>query len=599
MSVVDDIKGRIDIVELVGEYVTLQKSGHNYKAVCPFHSEKTPSFFVFPDRQSWHCFGACGTGGDIFAFIMKKEGIDFGQALRRLAERAGVTLAPPDSQSEEKERLKDRLFALNEAAASYYRALLKESPAATKARDYLVRRGVSDETAEAFGLGYSRDSYDDLTNHLKGKGYRESELIAAGVVKEREDSNGSYDRFRNKLMFPIKDDKGHVMGFGARALDDSQPKYLNSPQTQLFDKSGILYGIDRAKNAIRKQDSATVVEGYMDVLTSHQFGWQNTVASMGTALTDKQISLLKRLTANIVLALDADIAGEEATKRFAESITAENILGSELKVVVPISGKDPDEEIRSNPDSWAHSLQNARPLIDFVVDSVLNKVDIGNASDKSGAVKTLMPLISGMNDTIRRSHYLNTLASRLKVNERDVYDEYAKYASSRKKRKFTDTPEKADRKQLLFITNPLEEYCLGLLLRYDVLKLEGGKIPEEYFEYNESREIFTKWKQCERIEELKSNVDSALHPYLDSLLNRPYPEPLNESNEKQHEDLAGCIIRLHEKHLRNMELKKKEILSIESEGDGGLAELEKKGCQESRELKKVLETRGHRRQTAL
>ena len=597
MSVVDDIKQRIDIVEFIGEFVTLQKSGHNFKSVCPFHSEKTPSFFVFPDRQTWHCFGACGTGGDIFTFVMKKEGVDFPQALRQLADRAGITLSTPDSRSDEKDRQKERLYDLNGAAASYYNNLLKDSQAARKARDYLVQRGVSEEIIEEFQLGYCRDSFDDLRNHLLGKGFSEQELVAAGVVKPRDDGSGSYDRFRNRLIFPIRNDKGRVLGFGARTLDDSQPKYLNSPQTQLFDKGSIIYGIDRAKTAIRKEDYAIVVEGYMDVLASHQYGWRNTVASMGTALTQKQISSLKKLTTHIILALDADIAGEEATKRFAESIDAENALGSELKVVVPATGKDPDEEIRNNSESWTLAIQNARPLVDFVVFSVLNKVNLESATDKSVAVKTLLPLIADINDSIRRSHYLNMIAVKLKINERDIYDELVQYTSRKRKRRSMDLPDKsAQPSNLLFVTSALEEYCLGLLLRYHVLKLEGEKIPEDYFEYNENVALFKKWKQCETIEELKNSIDTALHPYIESLLNRSYPEPLDESEEKQRKDLEGCIIRLREKYLRNMELKKKELLSNESEIDGGLAELEKKGCQESRELKKVLDTRGHRRQ---
>ena len=235
MSVIDEVKQRLDIVELVSEYVSLQKSGRNFKALCPFHAEKHPSFFVFPERQSWHCFGACGTGGDIFSFTMKKEGLDFGQALRLLAEKAGVTLVAPSSVEKGAEAEKrDRLFRIHEAAAEYYHYLLLNASAGKTARDYIAQRGLSSQTIKNFQLGFSPEGWEALEQYLVGKGYEEAELVAAGLVLER-DGGGSYDRFRNRLMFPIRDVQGNVLGFGARALDESLPKYLNSPQTLIFD----------------------------------------------------------------------------------------------------------------------------------------------------------------------------------------------------------------------------------------------------------------------------------------------------------------------------------------------------------------------------
>jgi len=314
MSVITEVKQRLDIVEIVSEYVTLQKAGRNFKGLCPFHSEKHPSFFVFPEQQSWHCFGACGTGGDIFSFIMKKEGIDFGQALRLLAQRGGIILSPREASSKVEDEKKEKLFQINEAATEYYHHLLSSTKAGEAARDYLAKRKVTTETIEEFRLGFSPDAWETLKNYLLGKGYTEKELVEAGLIIEKEEG-GSYDRFRNRLMFPICDIQGRVTGFGARVLDDSLPKYINSPQTSIFDKSSILYGIDKAKSAIKKKNLVIIMEGYMDVLTAHQHNWQNVVGSMGTSLTEKQVEGVKRLTNNINLALDADLAGEEATLR--------------------------------------------------------------------------------------------------------------------------------------------------------------------------------------------------------------------------------------------------------------------------------------------
>ncbi|HWR71133.1 MAG TPA: DNA primase, partial [Dehalococcoidia bacterium] len=311
MDTVDEIKQRLDIVEVLSSYVPdLKKSGRNFKAVCPFHSEKTPSFFVFPERQSWHCFGACGTGGDMFAFVMRKEGVDFKEALNILAERAGVTVV--QRKLDEGKSEADRLKEINEAAADYYHNLLFHSSGGQRTREYLVRRGVSEKTMRQFLIGYSQDSWDSLRLELLKRGYHENELSAAGLLVEKEKEAGSYDRFRNRLMFPIRDAGGRVVGFGARALDDSLPKYLNSPQTLIFDKSSSLYGIDFARPAIRKENLVVIVEGYMDVIVAHQHGFTNVVASLGTALTEKHVGIVKKLTNRLVLALDADAAGEMA-----------------------------------------------------------------------------------------------------------------------------------------------------------------------------------------------------------------------------------------------------------------------------------------------
>ncbi|MGD0766512.1 MAG: DNA primase, partial [Dehalococcoidia bacterium] len=333
MNPSEEIKQRLDIVDVISESVSLQRAGRNFKAVCPFHVEKTPSFFVFPDRGTWHCFGACATGGDIFAFVMKKENLDFAGALRLLAERAGIGLGRKSAVAEETER--DRLRKANEAAALFFQNALG-TRAGESALDYMTMRGIDRETAQSFRIGYAPDSWDALREHLKGRGFSEAELVKAGLLVEGE--RGLYDRFRHRLVVPISDERGRTVGFGSRILpseastsaDSDGPKYLNTPQTPIFDKGAVLYALDRALEHIRRADLAVIVEGYMDVIAAHQHGNGNVVASMGTALTERQFSLLRQLTENIVLAFDPDLAGQAAGERGGQIARH---LGAEIKVM--------------------------------------------------------------------------------------------------------------------------------------------------------------------------------------------------------------------------------------------------------------------------
>ncbi|RME42155.1 MAG: DNA primase, partial [Chloroflexi bacterium] len=372
MSVIDQVKERLDLVDVVSGYVALKKAGQNFKGLCPFHAEKTPSFVVFPETQTWHCFGACSTGGDVFTFIERIEGLDFAGALRMLAERAGVELAPRSQADIERTEALDRLREVNAAAARYFHHLLVNNPAGQVAREYLQNRGLPPDAWETFELGYALNEWDALIAYLTTqRHYTLDDLVAAGLVSERRDGTGYYDRFRGRLMFPIRDVAGDVIGFGARALTpDDMPKYLNSPQTPLFDKSHVLYGIDRARQAIRQEQQAVIVEGYTDVISAHIHGFENVVASLGTALTEAQLRLLKRYTRRFILALDADTAGSQATLRGLEVakealdteavpvptargyIRYENRLDAEIRVLVLPAGMDPDELIRQDADAW-------------------------------------------------------------------------------------------------------------------------------------------------------------------------------------------------------------------------------------------------------
>ena len=332
MSVVDEVRQRTDIVDLVGSYVQLQRAGRNYKGLCPFHTEKTPSFIVFPESQRWHCFGACSTGGDVFNFVMRRENMDFGEALRLLAERAGVALEPLTVEAIEHREERDRLREINAAAALHYHRLLMESPAGEAAREYLARRGVTRETMVTFQLGYAPDEWRSAEGALAPV-YGHEDLLTAGIIS-RSERGGHYDRFRNRLMFPIRDPQGHVIGFGGRVLDDSVPKYLNSPDTPLFDKGAVLYGLDLAREEIRETGTVVVVEGYMDVVVPYQSGVRNLVACLGTALTEAHIGLCGALV--LILALDPDEAGLRATERGIE--TAQQALDRRTVPVLTPAG---------------------------------------------------------------------------------------------------------------------------------------------------------------------------------------------------------------------------------------------------------------------
>ena len=590
MSVITEVKQRLDIVELVSEYVTLQKAGRNFKGLCPFHSEKHPSFFVFPEQQSWHCFGACGTGGDIFSFIMKKEGIDFGQALRILAQRGGITLSPREAPSKVEDEKKERLFQINEAATEYYHHLLSSTKAGEAARSYLARRKVMSETIKEFRLGFSPDAWETLKNYLLGKGYTEKELIEAGLIIEKEEG-GSYDRFRNRLTFPICDIQGRVTGFGARVLDDSLPKYINSPQTSIFDKSSILYGLDRAKSAVRKENLVIIVEGYTDVLTAHQHGWQNVVGSMGTSLTEKQMEGIKRLTNNITLALDADLAGEEATLRGKAILAYSN---SEVNVILLPLGKDPDEVIGEDPALWQKLVEQAMPILDFAFQSVISKVDINKAKDKSLAVQKLLPSIYEIKDPTQKFHYVEKLARALKIKTSDVEAALQKLKTARKRPQLSK-PTEQSRLARQFVSSPIEEYCLALLLQYPELRPFARELSPEHFESTENREVFVKWQHFSDISNLESKLDTSLVEHLYYLVRKIFPPAIQESERTRHFDLANCILRLQEKLSRKLETEKEATLEIEREKGGissELSKLEEEGINSGKQLHEVFVKKG-------
>ncbi|MGB2828372.1 MAG: DNA primase [Dehalococcoidales bacterium] len=581
MSTIDEVKQKTDIASIVSQYITLKKAGRNLVGLCPFHGERNPSFFVYPEQQSWHCFG-CNTGGDVFSFLMKKENLDFGEALRLLAQGAGVTLPSRPGRDEEKEE-KERLFKINEAAAQYFQNLLLNSPGGAKARNYVQSRGFTEKTASEFQMGYSLNKWDALKKHLQERGYTEDELVQVGLIVKSENGR-TYDRFRDKLMFPILDIRGHVIGFGARVLDDSLPKYMNSPQTPAFDKSHNLYGINLAAAAIRQQEMAVIVEGYVDVITAHQNGFNNVVASMGTSVTEAQVSSLKRLSRNLVLALDADAAGEEAMLRV---VSYENILESEIRVAILPQGKDPDDVIKEDADAWRKLLSEATPIVDFTINMLTGKLNLDTARDKSLAVKELLPVIAEIQDKVRQAHYIQKLARLVNVGERTIEAELSRLKPSigrQRKPIALSKQETYDYKSPLIRSSRLEEYCIALLLQHPELK-EVNKYPaSEYFTNSENREILLALQHSNDLSTLKENIDTAIHEHLDSLVKWELPP---NNIEQKYDD---CILRLEREFWKNMEKRKEEMLASEREEKGpgaDLIKLEEEGIEPSLRMKET------------
>ena len=440
MSVIDEVKARIDILDIVSESVQLRRTGKNYSGFCPFHpNSRTPAFVVFPESGTWRCFGQCNEGGDIFKFVMKKEGWDFGQALKVLAERAGVTLVPASPERQAEEDQHERLRIILEDAVTFFRYHLTQGSSGQEAMAYLQKRGLTPATIETFGLGYAPESWDALTKHFTEKGISIDDLLAVGLVTERQSGDGVYDKFRNRVMFPIRDGIGRMVGFGGRILNpEDQPKFMNSPQTPLFDKGRLLYALDQARKAIRAQDQVVIVEGYLDVIALHQAGFNNAVSPMGTALTEDQLRMLKKLTRRIVLALDPDAAGQKATMRGLEMarqtmdhstemgfdarglLRHEARLQADLRVTTLPEDLDPDEIVLRDPQEWARIVEAARPIVVHVMETLVENRDVEDPKVKSEIAAQVLPLIEDVPDAIEREAYRQRLARLLRVDERSL-----------------------------------------------------------------------------------------------------------------------------------------------------------------------------------
>lgn len=528
-SSIEEIKNRLNITDVVGQYIKLQKAGVNYRAVCPFHSEKKPSFFVSPARQIWHCFG-CGAGGGIFDFVMKIEGVEFGDALRMLAQKAGIELKQQDPQIRTE---RQRLYEICELAARFFEKQLAQSQTGQEARGYLLNRKISGDSIKKWRVGYSPDAWTGLSDFLVGQGYSREEAVKAGLAIKKESGEGSYfDRFRGRIMFPVCDIQGQVIGFGGRVFKlDDPAKYVNTPATILYDKGRILYGLDKAKVEIRKKDACILVEGYVDAIMVSQSGYENVVATSGTALTSYQLQLLKRYSENILTAFDMDIAGDTATKR---GIDLARTQGFNVKVIVMPQGKDPADVTAENPTYFGELQKEARSIMDFYFESALLKFDLQSAEGKKLAARMLLPVLKKIPNSIELAHWRQKLAAMLRVKEEDVAEELKKIPLS------VDPQVNADDAVAIpnsFAVPPktrrdiLEERVVSLLLKYK----------DKIHQFNEHhRQLFSEPMQA-IVGELCSPVfatspagdSAALDPRLDYLLLRVESEEDNEEAAEQ------------------------------------------------------------------
>jgi len=419
-SQVDEIKNKLNVLDVVGGYVKLTKTGVNYRGLCPFHSEKGPSFFVSPGRQMWKCFG-CGKGGDIFEFIKEIEGVEFGDALKILANRAGVELKRENPKLRTE---RARLYEICDLACSFFEKQLGNSISGKEAKDYLLKRGIAEESLKKWRLGYSPDTWQGLSDFLVGRGYNREEIVNAGLAVKSDKGNNPYDRFRGRIIFPIFDLNSQVIGFGARIFKEADKgggaKYINTPQTLLYDKSNILYGANYAKAAVRKANQCVLTEGYTDAIMCHQAGFENTVAVSGTALTPQHLNILKRYTDNLLLSFDMDVAGDTATKR---GINLAQSQGFNIKVINSYGEKDPADIILENPKIWGDSVAGARSIMDFYFDSAFSKLDKTTPTGKKEIGRIILPAIKRLQNKIEQSHWVQKLAEKLGVAQDAVLEE--------------------------------------------------------------------------------------------------------------------------------------------------------------------------------
>lgn len=588
MTAVDEIKSRLDLVDIVSENVKLRKAGKNYTGFCPFHTNvHTPSFVIFPDTGTWRCFGQCNEGGDIFKYVMKREGFDFPQALKYLAERAGVKLEPLTPERAQESEVNEKLSQVLEDAVLFFRSQMAQSPAGEQARQYLLKRGLTEATIEKFGMGYAPDGWDHLSGHFLRKGVSEEMLIEAGLVSQR-DSGGVYDRFRNRITIPIRNANGQMVGFGARILNpQDMPKFINSPQTALFDKGRLLYGLDAARKAIRASDQAVVVEGYLDVICLHQGGFANTISPMGTALTEDQMRILKKYTRRIILALDADAAGHKATMRGLEIarqamdrseemafdvhglLRHEARMQADIRVTTIPEGMDPDEVVLRNPQEWQQILDTAKPLVIHVMETLAAEQDINDPKVKQTIAGTMIPLIEDVPNIVERDAYRQRLARLLRVDESALAGSRAqpggKVNRFRQPRRTDSTQaaqQPADGRRLLQINDPtltIADHVLSLLVqqpdlihRLDRMLQQAGlsRIGPADFSQTERALIFSLVEQSlaqdelDPVEYIQENRSESLIDYLDSLRSKKLSDSIKP--DAVMDDLFRSIIRIRQ-----------------------------------------------------
>jgi DNA primase len=581
MSVIDEIKSKVDIVDLVSEAgVKLRHAGRNYTGFCPFHDNKhTPSFVVWPESGTWRCFGQCNEGGDVFKFVMKRENLDFKEALDKLAARAGVQVPSFTKHTPEQKEAYDQLRILLEDAIIFYRSHLMAN---RELLSYLrQKRGLTDLSIENFGLGYAPTSWDSALTHFTKRGYSEHDLAEAGLISPR-DSGGFYDRFRNRLMIPIRDENGRMAGFGARIVDPNDvPKFLNSPETPIFTKGHLLYGLDRARKPIRATDQAVIVEGYLDVIALHQAGYENVVSPMGTALTENQLRLLKRFTRRIVLALDPDTAGQKAVLRGLDAarqamdregelgfdarglLREEARLQADLRVAALPDGLDPDEIVARNKEEWGRLIEKAKPIVTYVMETLAAGQNIIDPKVKNQIAAQVLPLIEDLPNALERDTYRQQLARMLRVDESALTGTQAQ-ASSVKRTRGAPPAQRAQKQAqekpnavTVSSNNKVEAYIIAVLVKKPELLYRLDRLLQEHelaklavqdFNYTDHQMMFGLIREAveqdntEHHEFVVESVPVSLQSLLQELDTQS--EKFERMEEKLLEELLRGVIKL-------------------------------------------------------
>ncbi len=554
MSPAEQIKSRLSITDVVSGYLKLARAGSNFKAVCPFHSEKTPSFFVSPARDSWHCFG-CQKGGDIFTFVMEIESVVFREALQILAQRAGVELQRENNQDRDE---RSRLFALMECAVQFYETHRARFPAVGT---YLEKRGVKPETIAKFRIGYAppeTSGWRQFTEYALKKGYTLKELEKSGLIIKKQSPSyelrvTSYDRFRNRIMFPIAEPQGRVVAFGGRIFDvlrdsasgqrgsaggEAPAKYINSPQTVLYDKSRILYAFDKAKMAIRREDACVVVEGYMDAIMAHQAGTEHAVAISGTAMTNHQLTLLRRLCGNIVLSFDMDDAGESATRR---SIDLGLDMGFDVKAIAMPSGKDPADLVQSDPDAWRRAAAEAADIISYFLQKAQVRHTAQTIEGKRAISNSVLPLIARLRREVEKAHWVSVLSSRLGVREESVWEDMRRSTSSQPVlRQPVREADQRNASNSRSRAELLEDRILGIVYAHQI-SIPAG-VTESFFRSEPHRALFSAFPCA---------VANIKNSELQQLLSRlVFEAEMLVSAENAAAECAACIGELEREHTK-------------------------------------------------
>ena len=563
LSPIDEIKERLDIVQVISEYLPLKKVGANYRALCPFHSEKNPSFYVSPSSQIFKCFG-CGKSGDIFKFIMEIEGVEFKDALQILAKKAGVEIK---KEPIEKRTERQRLYEIYELATKFFEKQLEKTKRGKQAKEYLLSRGISEDSIKKWRLGYAPNTWRGLSDFLVSRGYKRDEVIKAGLAVKKESSFeqsntswDSYDRFRGRIMFPIFDLQDNVIGFGGRIFhpdsdqDSSEPKYLNTPNTLIYDKSRVLYGLNKAKMEIREKNEAVLVEGYTDVILSSQAGVRNVIATSGTALTLEQLKILSRYTKNLVFSFDMDVAGQSATKR---GIDIAQLQGFNIKIISLPEGKDPADVAGDNPKQWQRRVEKSKEIINFYFEHSFKAFDSRTAEGKKRISEILLPFISRIQNKIEQAHWVAELAKRFKIREDTIWDQLTKITNTQQQigegeESSSNMPErkKSRRRQI-------EERLLMLLLKFPQYFKKIKKAPT--FSFPEGEMLFKTLQEGKK-------VPSELNQFI-SELELQFEVEKDEGEIKAEEEIEFCLSQL-QKISSQEEIKKIEEELKEAEATG-------------------------------